>query len=285
MRWAGLCSAGCRARPAGDVRRRHGRCLHMGCRLCAHLPAPAPPKPPPACLSDLHLHTPPPTATPSAGRKSCAITCATRLSQFLGDDRIKDKVGRGAAARGTACIAADGLPGHCIRGWREEFRMLRRRMVGEISCVSGRHWLATDGMLHGTPFVSPLPPQPHPRQGLVCNYVIARNPPNQPTSERAIPVAIFRWERLAAWDGMQLACVVGLRSGVAVRRCYAVPAEPPAGCRVRQADASCPCYACSAIHSAPSHLWRAPTCASGAVTSARVSPAVGRSVRAAVLFP
>lgn len=31
--------------------------------------------------------------TPPAGRKSCAITCATRLSQFLGDDRIKDKVG------------------------------------------------------------------------------------------------------------------------------------------------------------------------------------------------
>ncbi|PRW20477.1 DNA polymerase epsilon catalytic subunit A [Chlorella sorokiniana] len=55
------------------------------------------------------------------GRKSCAITCATRLSQFLGDDRIKDK-------------------------------------------------------------------------GLVCNYVIARNPTNQPTSERAIPVAIFSTE-------------------------------------------------------------------------------------------
>lgn len=31
-----------------------------------------------------------------------------------------------------------------------------------------------------------------PPQGLVCNYVIARNPTNQPTSERAIPVAIFR---------------------------------------------------------------------------------------------
>jgi hypothetical protein len=30
---------------------------------------------------------------PTAGRKSCAITCATRLSQFLGDDRIRDKVG------------------------------------------------------------------------------------------------------------------------------------------------------------------------------------------------
>lgn len=27
----------------------------------------------------------------------------------------------------------------------------------------------------------------------MCNYVIARNPPNLPTSERAIPVAIFRW--------------------------------------------------------------------------------------------
>ena len=27
-----------------------------------------------------------------AGRKSCAITCAVRLSQFLGDERIKDKV-------------------------------------------------------------------------------------------------------------------------------------------------------------------------------------------------
>ena len=26
-----------------------------------------------------------------AGRKSCAITCAVRLSQFLGDERIKDK--------------------------------------------------------------------------------------------------------------------------------------------------------------------------------------------------
>ncbi|KAL4450230.1 hypothetical protein ABPG77_010899 [Micractinium sp. CCAP 211/92] len=55
------------------------------------------------------------------GRKSCAITCATRLSQFLGDERIRDK-------------------------------------------------------------------------GLVCNYVIARNPPNLPTSERAIPVAIFSTE-------------------------------------------------------------------------------------------
>lgn len=52
------------------------------------------------------------------GKKSCAITCATRLSQFLGDERVKDK-------------------------------------------------------------------------GLVCHYVIAAHPSNQPTSERAIPVAIF----------------------------------------------------------------------------------------------
>uniref|UniRef100_A0A1D2A3C0 DNA polymerase epsilon catalytic subunit n=1 Tax=Auxenochlorella protothecoides TaxID=3075 RepID=A0A1D2A3C0_AUXPR len=55
------------------------------------------------------------------GRKSCAVTCANRLSQFLGDERIKDK-------------------------------------------------------------------------GLVCNYVIARNPSSAPTSGRAIPVAIFSTE-------------------------------------------------------------------------------------------
>ncbi len=55
------------------------------------------------------------------GRKSCAITTACRLAQFLGDERIKDK-------------------------------------------------------------------------GLNCNYVIARRPDNLPTSDRAIPVAIFSTE-------------------------------------------------------------------------------------------
>ncbi|EFN52544.1 hypothetical protein CHLNCDRAFT_26745 [Chlorella variabilis] len=59
------------------------------------------------------------------GRKSCAVTCAKRLSEFLGDGRIKDK-------------------------------------------------------------------------GLVCNYVIARNPSNLPTSERAIPVAMFSTEPAVA---------------------------------------------------------------------------------------
>ena len=52
------------------------------------------------------------------GRKSCPVTCAKRLGEFLGDERIKDK-------------------------------------------------------------------------GLNCKYVISKNPPNQPTSERAIPVSIF----------------------------------------------------------------------------------------------
>lgn len=56
-----------------------------------------------------------------AGRKSCAITTAKRLAQFLGDDRIKDK-------------------------------------------------------------------------GLNCNYVVAKRPENSPTSERAVPVAIFSTE-------------------------------------------------------------------------------------------
>lgn len=52
------------------------------------------------------------------GRKSCAITTAKRLGQFLGDERIKDK-------------------------------------------------------------------------GLNCNYIVAKRPENLPTSERAIPLAIF----------------------------------------------------------------------------------------------
>ena len=56
-----------------------------------------------------------------AGRKSCAITTAKRLGQFLGDERIKDK-------------------------------------------------------------------------GLNCAYVIAQNPRGTPTSERAIPTAIFAAE-------------------------------------------------------------------------------------------
>lgn len=55
------------------------------------------------------------------GRKSCPITCATRLAQFLGDERVRDK-------------------------------------------------------------------------GLVSHYVIAAHPKGQPTSERAIPVAIFSTE-------------------------------------------------------------------------------------------
>ncbi|KDD76144.1 B-family DNA polymerase, partial [Helicosporidium sp. ATCC 50920] len=68
------------------------------------------------------------------GRKSCAVTCATRLSHFLGDSRIKDK-------------------------------------------------------------------------GLVCHYLVARSPADAPTSERAIPVAIFSTEPavartfLARWCG------------------------------------------------------------------------------------
>lgn len=68
-----------------------------------------------------------------AGRKSCAITTAKRLAQFLGDERIKDK-------------------------------------------------------------------------GLNCNYVIARRPDNQPTSERAIPVAIFSTEPAVARSFLRRWC-------------------------------------------------------------------------------
>lgn len=68
-----------------------------------------------------------------AGRKSCAITTAKRLAQFLGDERIKDK-------------------------------------------------------------------------GLNCNYVIAKRPENQPTSERAIPVAIFSTEPSVARSFLRKWC-------------------------------------------------------------------------------
>ncbi|CAL8464190.1 g3725 [Coccomyxa elongata] len=67
------------------------------------------------------------------GRKSCAITTAKRLAQFLGDERIKDK-------------------------------------------------------------------------GLNCNYVIAKRPENQPTSERAIPVAIFSTEPSVARSFLRRWC-------------------------------------------------------------------------------
>ena len=71
--------------------------------------------------------------TTRAGRKSCAITTARRLGQFLGDERIKDK-------------------------------------------------------------------------GLNCNYVVAKRPENLPTSERAIPVAIFSTEPAVARSFLRKWC-------------------------------------------------------------------------------
>lgn len=79
------------------------------------------------------------TCLPS-GRKSCAITTARRLGQFLGDERIKDK-------------------------------------------------------------------------GLNCNYVVAKRPENLPTSERAIPVAIFSTEPVVARSFLRKWCGE-LRAGV-----------------------------------------------------------------------
>ncbi len=78
-----------------------------------------------------------------AGRKSCAITTAKRLGQFLGDDRIKDK-------------------------------------------------------------------------GLNCNYVVAKRPENLPTSERAIPLAIFSTSPAVARSFLRKWC--GDIGGGAVQR-------------------------------------------------------------------
>jgi DNA polymerase epsilon subunit 1 len=74
------------------------------------------------------------------GRKSCAITCATRLAQFLGDGRVRDK-------------------------------------------------------------------------GLVCHYVVAAHPRGQPTSERAIPVAIFSTEPSVARTFLRRWCGAEVNRG------------------------------------------------------------------------
>jgi hypothetical protein len=97
----------------------------------------------------------------SAGRKSCAITTAKRLGQFLGDDRIKDK-------------------------------------------------------------------------GLNCNYVVAKRPENLPTSERAIPLAIFSTSPAVARSFLRKWC--GDLGGGAppllfhvlqAQVCYCAPPPPP----------------------------------------------------------
>lgn len=74
------------------------------------------------------------------GRKSCAITCARRLAEFLGDGRVRDK-------------------------------------------------------------------------GLVCNYVISAFPTGTPTSERAIPVAIFSTEPSVARTYLRKWCGGAVTSG------------------------------------------------------------------------
>lgn len=145
-----------------------------------------------------------------AGRKSCAITCATRLSQFLGDERIRDKVGTPSALamqqmRGLAVHARNGhtcsAPWHssCVRTNAFDLCANKCTWAGHHpvpSCMHARS-AALAAQLTTTACVTERSGIPilflPAAQGLVCNYVIARNPPSQPTSERAIPVAIFRW--------------------------------------------------------------------------------------------
>ena len=43
-------------------------------------------------------------------------------------------------------------------------------------------------------------------KGLNCNYVIAKRPDNLPTSERAIPVAIFSTKPQVAWSFLRKWC-------------------------------------------------------------------------------
>lgn len=77
------------------------------------------------------------------GRKSCAITCARRLAEFLGDGRVRDK-------------------------------------------------------------------------GLVCNYIVSAYPNGLPTSERAIPVAIFSTDPSIARTYIRKWCGGHVESGMTV---------------------------------------------------------------------
>lgn len=97
-----------------------------------------------------------------SGRKSCAITTAKRLGQFLGDERIKDK-------------------------------------------------------------------------GLNCNYIVAKRPENLPTSERAIPLAIFSTSPAIARSYLRKWC--GELGGSEIRAPQGTTPYPPCIGHVQIAEA------------------------------------------------
>ncbi len=126
-------------------------------------------------------------------------------------------------------------------------------------------------------------------QGLVCNYVIARNPPNLPTSERAIPVAIFRCLPTMATHSTCTSLRCCSWAGICWRwslfhdhrqpNAWSLP--PSCACVRPSTPAACPVEPCPwpLAPAAPSHLWHAPTCVGGAATSGRVRHAeLGRAL-------
>ena len=97
-------------------------------------------------------------------------------------------------------------------------------------------------------------------KGLNCNYVIAKRPENLPTSERAIPVAIFSTEPAVARSFLRKWCG-HLSSGAAAPQNTTASRVTP--------SLDTPSLWPS---SPPSPLSRAPFCASGVATCPQVRP-------------
>ncbi len=140
----------------------------------------------------------------SEGRKSCAITTARRLGQFLGDERIKDK-------------------------------------------------------------------------GLNCNYVVARRPEGTPTSERAVPVAIFSTEPPIARAFLRKWCGDVCSGGLSLQIQQLLQAfwqhQKPDTPQLRTSRCACSPQL-KQIRSRPS---RSQSCASGAATFAQVGSKISLS--------
>ena len=157
-----------------------------------------------------------PALATAAGRKSCAITCATRLGSFLGDERIKDKV-----------QWVRWWWGWWWRGGGSETGAGKIAVQPNVSSFERANHL----MLQRSCRPPPRPPTPL-LQGLVCNYVIARSPPNLPTSERAIPVAIFRCSTVRGpGRGDGVLCPL---TGRTLNAAAPISPASPSHCRIRQ---------------------------------------------------
>ena len=194
-----VAAAGCQA---GHSQRRQGR------------PAEPPPPPPP----------PPPPMHTRAGRKSCAITCATRLSQFLGDDRIRDKVGgRAGAGVGVNAAPVDVHLGGTTRA--DERTRAACACPAPAAAPAAGPTRAPPTARHCSPCPPPARPSPSPsppRAWSATTSSPATRPASPPASARS------RWpssgERADPGGGLGLRSAPALRGGAAAAGGTAAPA-------------------------------------------------------------